>query len=55
MEGNLFLKIVIIFLGCTGSSLPRGLSLIVASTGYSLGAVHECFIAVASLVAEHRL
>ena len=33
----------------------RGLSLVVATRGYSLVAVHGVFIAVASLVAEPRL
>ena len=32
-----------------------GLSLVVASGGYSLVAVHGLIMAVASLVAEHRL
>ena len=33
----------------------RGLSLVEASRGYSLAAVHQLLIVVASLVAEHRL
>ena len=39
--------------GCAGSSLPRGLSLVAESEGYSLVAVRRRLIAVASLVAEH--
>jgi len=33
----------------------RGPSLVEASRGYSLAAVHQLLIVVASLVAEHRL
>ena len=38
--------------GCIGSSLLRGLSLVVASGGYSV-VVRGLLIVVASLVAEH--
>ena len=41
--------------GCAGSSLLCGLSLVAASRGYSLAAVRRLFVAVASLVVEHRL
>jgi len=41
--------------GCAGFSLLQGFSLVVASGGYSLIVVHKLLIAVASLVAEHRL
>ena len=34
---------------------PCGLSLVAASRGYSLAAVHGLLIAVASLVAEHGI
>ena len=42
-------------LGCAGSSLLRGLSLVVENKGYSLVVVHGFLIAVASLVMEHGL
>ena len=41
--------------GCTGSSSLRRLSLAAESGGYSLAAACGLRIAVASLVAEHRL
>ena len=41
--------------GCTRSSLLQKLSLVAASGGYSLVAAHDLLIAVASLVADHRL
>ena len=40
---------------CVGPLLLGRLSLVVASGGYSLVGVHRLLIAVASLVAEHRL
>ena len=42
-------------LGCAGSSLLRGLSLVVENRGYSLLVVRGLLIAVASLVREHGL
>ena len=42
-------------LGCAGSSLLRGLSLVVENRGYSLVVVRGFLIAVASLVMEHGL
>ena len=52
-----FLKKLYLFIfGCTGSSLAVcGLSLVIVSRGCSLAAVRGLLIAVASLVAEHRL
>ena len=42
--------------GCPGSLLLHvGFSLVVASRGYSLVTVYGLLLAVASLVAEHRL
>ena len=41
--------------GCTGSVLLCGLSLVVASRGYSLDVVHGLLTAVAPLVVEHGL
>ena len=41
--------------GCAGSSLLHGLSLVAASGRYSLAVVPSLLIVVASLVAEHRL
>ena len=41
--------------GCAGSSLPRGLSLVATSGGYSLAVARGLLIAVASLTEEHRL
>ena len=41
--------------GCAGSSLPRGLSLVATSRGYSLAVVRGLLIAVASLTEEHGL
>ena len=38
-----------LFFGCTGSSLLRGLSLIVASGGYSLVVVHRLLTAAPAL------
>ena len=50
--GGLFL----LFFGCGGSSLLHtGFSLVAASGGYSLAAVLRILIAIASLMAEHRL
>ena len=49
-------KIIYLFIfGCAGSSLPHGLSLVVASTAYCVVVVCGLLIAVASLVVEHRL
>lgn len=42
-------------LGRAGSSLLRGLSLVVENRGYSLVVVRGLLIAVASLVTEHGL
>ena len=45
-----------LFTGCAGSLLlPKGLSLVVASRGYSLVVVLGLLTVVASLVAEHHL
>ena len=44
-----------IYFGCTWSLLLCGLSLAAVSRGYSLVAVCELLIAVASLIEEHRL
>ena len=58
------LKKCLFIFGCAGSSLLHGLSLVVASGGYSLVAMGRLLIAVgnlcncrnkASLVGEHRL
>ena len=46
----LFLFLAVLGLGCC-----RGVSLVVASRGYSLAAVGGLLTAVVSLVAEHRL
>ena len=51
---SFFKKIVFIF-GCTGSSLLRELSLVVASRSYTLVAVHRLLEAVVAFVAERRL
>ena len=40
---------------CSGSSAAHELSLVLASGGYSLVLEHGLLIAVASVVAEHRL
>ena len=42
-------------LGCAGSSSLSALSLVAASTGYSLVAVDEVLVVVASLVVGLRL
>ena len=44
-----------LFLSCAGFSSLHLLSLVVMSGGYSVVAVCRLLIAVASLVAEHRL
>ena len=47
---------ICLFIGCVGSSLLlAGFSLVVASRGYSLVTAYRLLLAVASLVAEHRL
>ena len=47
---------ICLFIGCAGSLLLlAGFSLVVASRGYSLVTVYGLLLAVASLVAEHRL
>ena len=46
---------LILFLVMLGLNCRAGSSLVVASGGYFLTAVHRLLIAVASLVAEHRL
>ena len=46
-----FVKIFIyLFFGCTGSSLLRGLSLVVVSGGYFLGVLRELLVVVVSVV-----
>ena len=40
--------------GCAGSSLLHGISLVMTSGGYFLVKVPRLLIVVASLVAEHR-
>ena len=47
--------IYLFIFGCAGSSLLRGLCLVVVSRGYSLVAVVGLLTAVASFVAEPRL
>ena len=54
-RGGALLKFNLFIFGCAGSSLMLRLSLVVASRGYSLVAVHGLLIVVAFLVAEHRL
>ena len=49
-----FLFICFLF-GCTGSLLPRWLSLVVANRGSSLVVMHGLLITVASLVVEYGL
>ena len=51
---NLFIYLFIYFWLCWVFVAARGLSLVAASGDYSV-AVHGLLIAVASLVAEHRL
>ena len=51
----LFLNIVGVFWLCWVLIAARGLSLVAASGGYSFVAVCRLLIAVASLVAEHKL
>ena len=51
LKKDFFFKIY----GCTRSSLLQGLSLAVASSSYSLGAVCRHLIVMASPVAEHGL
>ena len=47
---------ICLFVGCVGSSLLlAAFSLVVASRGYSLVTPYRLLLAVASLVAEHRL
>ena len=54
-KGSFFMLFIFIF-GCAGSSLLHGDFFLVAkSGGYSLVAVRGILIAVAPLVAEHRL
>ena len=48
------LKKYLFILGCAGSLLLPGFSLVVASGGYSLAVVRGLLIAVVSLVVEHR-
>ena len=58
-----FLKFFFFVFGCIGSSLrhmglsvaARGPSLVVASGGYSIAVVCRLLVAVASLIADHRL
>ena len=49
-----YFKILFTF-GCTGSLFCAGLSLVVATGGYSLLAVHGLLIVVTSLDVEHGL
>ena len=49
-----FFNIYLFIIGCTGSLLLWGLSLVVESGAYSLVVVHRLLFAVVSLV-EHRL
>ena len=57
--GHFFFLYIYLFyffiFGCVGSSLLRGLSLVVASGGLLFVAVQGLLIAVAWLVAEHGL
>ena len=53
-EITFFFKLFIYFWLCSVFVAVRGLSLVAASGGYSV-AVRRLLIAVASLVAEHRL
>ena len=53
---SLVLPFYVLFIfGCAGSSLLLGLSLVTASGGYSPVVVCWLLVAVAPLVAEHRL
>ena len=49
---NLFIDLLYIWL-CWVSVAARGLSLVAASGGHSLGAVRELLITVATIVPEH--
>ena len=49
------LKFLSSFCGCAGSLVLCGLTLVAASRGYSLIAMHRILNAVASLAAEHGL
>ena len=51
----LFTLFMYLFLALSGSHCCTGLSLVVASRGYSLVAVRGLLLGVASLVAEHGL
>ena len=55
IKHSVFFKKQISTFGCTGSSLLRRRSLVVASGGYCLVAVLGLLFAVSSLGAEHRL
>ena len=55
LKKRVFFKGYLFILGCAGSLLLVGFSLVVESGGYSLAAVCRLFIVVASLVAECRL
>ena len=55
MHKGFHLKKLFIYFWLCWSSLLLGLSLVVVSGGYSLVVLHGLLIAVASLVAEHRL
>ena len=50
-----FLNLIYLFLSVLDLHCYMGFSLVMESGGYSLVAVHVLLIAVASLVAEHRL
>ena len=54
-EGSIFFFKVFIYFGSTGFLLLYGLSLIVASGGYSLVEVLGFLIMVGSLIVEHGL
>ena len=55
MESLFFIYIILFIFACTGSLLLYRLSLVAVHWGYSLVEVLGLLIAVASLVAEHRL
>ena len=51
---TILLLYIYIYLGCAGSSLLLQFSLDAVREGYSVVAVHELLIAVASLAVEHQ-
>ena len=52
---KVFILFIYLFLAVLGLRCCEGFSLVVVSRSYFLVAVHGLLIAVASLVAEHRL